>query len=122
MADPDSVEIQPPTLEAAQIMFDIACNSDAVDTYPEYFYLTMYRDFAATSLIAQEQSRPIAYAIAYAKHEDPGVLFIWQIAAVTKSRSRGIARRLIRALIDNRVKAFALSRSLQWNQIGRAHV
>lgn len=76
MSDVVTVDVRPPTLETAAIMFDIALNSRAVDTYPEYFYLTMCRDFAATSLVAHEGSRAIAYALAYAKHEDPGVLFI----------------------------------------------
>ena len=97
-----TVDVRPPTLDTASIMFDIALNSRAVDTYPEYFYLTMCRDFAATSLVAHEGGRAIAYALPYAKHEDPGVLYIRQLAAIQEPRSRGVAQQLIRSLIDNR--------------------
>lgn len=96
------VDLRPPTLETAQVMFDIASSSSAVDTYPEYFYLTMCRDFSATSLVAYQEGSPVAYALAYAKYEDPGVLFIWQLAAVRKLRPIGVAKHLIRALIDSR--------------------
>lgn len=100
---PVDVELKPPTLAAAQMMFDIASATPAVDTYPEYFYLTMCRDFAATSLVAHEGDTPVAYALAYAKHEDPSVLFIWQLASVQRPRNRGVAKRLIRGLINSRL-------------------
>ena len=73
---------------------------EVLDTNSCYAYLLICRDFSATSLVATISDQVMGFVSAYVPPDRPDVVFVWQIGVSADARKRGIARRLLKALID----------------------
>lgn len=77
--------------------------STTLDRNSSYAYLLWCRDFAATSVVAATDAEPEALAgfvTAYLRPDDPGTLFVWQVAVDDRHRGRGLARAMVDHLLD----------------------
>lgn len=72
-----------------------------LDVNSEYCYLLLCSHFAATCTVAELDGKIVAFQTGYFKPEEPGVLFIWQIAVSEGGRGVGIAKRMIEDLFDS---------------------
>ncbi len=81
-------------------MWRIARDSGTLDLNASYAYLLWARDFAATSVVATVDGAPAGFVSGYLRPDAPGTLMVWQVAVDDAHRGRGIARRMLDALVD----------------------
>ncbi|MFD6100676.1 diaminobutyrate acetyltransferase [Nocardiopsis flavescens] len=76
-----------------------------MDVNSPYAYALWCRDFAATSVVARDDSdRPIAYVTGYVRPDSPDTYFLWQVAVDPDHRGRGLARHMLDFIGDRIVE------------------
>ncbi|MFE4455206.1 diaminobutyrate acetyltransferase [Streptomyces sp. NPDC056796] len=84
--------LEEPTIEDGASAWRIARDSRVLDVNSSYSYLLWCRDFAATSVVARDETgKAVAFVTGYIRPEVPGTLVIWQIAVDEEKRGRGLA-------------------------------
>jgi L-2,4-diaminobutyric acid acetyltransferase len=58
------------------------------------------RDFSRTSIVAVVDERVVGFVSGYIRPESPATLFVWQVAVDADQRGKGIAGRMLGALLD----------------------
>jgi diaminobutyrate acetyltransferase len=89
-----------PTVDDGAALWRIARDSKTLDLNASYAYLLWCRDFAATSLVATVGGRPAGFVTGYRRPDEPDTLMVWQVAVDEGHRGRGIASRMLDALVD----------------------
>lgn len=82
-------------------MWRVARDSRTLDLNSSYTYLLFARDFAATSRVAISDGEVVGFVIGYLRPEASDRLFIWQIAVDQSQRGKGVAARLLEALLTD---------------------
>ncbi|MER5358130.1 diaminobutyrate acetyltransferase [Streptomyces sp. NPDC002785] len=91
--------IDTPRVEDGAAIWRIARDSEVLDLNSSYSYLLWCRDFAATSVIARDESGgPVAFVTGYLRPDRPGTLVVWQVAVDHGHRGTGLAGKLLDAL------------------------
>ena len=85
----------PPRLEDGRDLWRIARDSGTLDLNSPYSYVLWCRDFAATSVVARAEGGICGFITGFGRPEDPGTLFVWQVAVDAAWRGRGLARRML---------------------------
>jgi L-2,4-diaminobutyric acid acetyltransferase len=88
----------PPRLEDGRQLWRIARDSKTLDLNSPYSYILWCRDFAATSVVARADGEVRGFVTGFDRPEDPGTLFVWQVAVDAAWRGRGLAGRMLAAL------------------------
>lgn len=96
----EDLEIRRPTVDDGAAMWRIARDSRTLDLNASYAYLLWARDFAATSVVGTVAGEPAGFVSGYLRPDAPGTLMVWQVAVDDAHRGRGIARRMLDALVD----------------------
>ncbi|HZE30722.1 MAG TPA: diaminobutyrate acetyltransferase [Actinoallomurus sp.] len=91
---------KPPRLEDGRQLWRIARDSKTLDLNSPYSYLLWCRDFAATSVVARADGEVRGFVTGFDRPEEPGTLFVWQVAVDAAWRGRGLAGRMLAALAD----------------------
>ncbi|MDN3352346.1 diaminobutyrate acetyltransferase [Actinomadura sp. DC4] len=65
-----------------------------------YSYVLWCRDFAATSVVARADGRVRGFVTGFDRPQDPGALFVWQVAVDERWRGRALAGRMLDHLAD----------------------
>ncbi len=73
----------------------IAAGTGVLDVNSRYAYALWGRDFAATSIVARLEGRPVGFVTGYRRPADPDVLFVWQVAVDASARGHGVAGRML---------------------------
>ena len=89
------VGLGPPCLGDGRELWRIARDSETLDVNSPYSYVLWCRDFAATSVVARSEDGVCGFAIGFARPEDPGTLFVWQVAVDAVRRGTGLAHRML---------------------------
>ena len=97
--------VRHPRLGDGAQLWRIARDSRVLDVNSSYAYLLWCRDFAATSLVADSAGQPVGFVIGYVRPQAPDTLFVWQIAVDEQFRGRGLAAKILHALLDSVAKA-----------------
>ncbi|WP_137992036.1 diaminobutyrate acetyltransferase [Streptomyces vilmorinianum] len=91
--------IDRPTAADGPHLWRIARDSGALDLNSPYSYLLWCRDFADTSVVARDsEGRPVAFVTGYLRPDEPGTLFVWQVAVDAAHRGLGLGAALLDAL------------------------
>ena len=98
--DSPGLQIRPPSLADGAAMWRIARDSQVLDVNTSYAYLLMARDFGAHSAVAEVGGEVVGYCMSYLRPQDPDTVFVWQIAVDASQRGRGLAGRLLDAVVD----------------------
>jgi L-2,4-diaminobutyric acid acetyltransferase len=77
----------------------MAKDSATLDVNSPYAYLLWCRDFAAASVIAEEDGQPAGYITGYRRPDQPATVLVWQIAVNSAHRGAGIAGRMLDHLV-----------------------
>ncbi|MDT9685054.1 diaminobutyrate acetyltransferase [Streptomyces sp. TRM76323] len=103
--------IDSPTVADGPHLWRIARDSDVLDLNSPYSYLLWCRDFADTSVVARDpEGRPVAFVTGYLRPEEPGTLFVWQVAVDAAHRGLGLAAALLDTLSARVAEASRLDR------------
>ncbi|MFC4908078.1 diaminobutyrate acetyltransferase [Actinomadura gamaensis] len=95
-----------PTLRDGPELWRMARDSAVLDVNSPYSYTLWCRDFAATSIVAREdtpQGRPCGFVTGYLRPDAPATLFVWQVAVDREHRGHGLARRMLDGLAERLV-------------------
>jgi L-2,4-diaminobutyric acid acetyltransferase len=92
-------DIKVPSKEDGSVLWQIARESGSLDLNSSYAYLLMVTHFAHTSAIAYFDGEAVGFVSGYFCPDDPGNLFIWQIAVRPQFHSKGIAYSLLLSVL-----------------------
>jgi L-2,4-diaminobutyric acid acetyltransferase len=65
-----------------------------------YAYLLLCTHFATTCLVAEQSGQIVGFVLAYRPPSDPESLFVWQVGVAEGARGAGLARHLLRSLLE----------------------
>ncbi|MFE9864472.1 diaminobutyrate acetyltransferase [Streptomyces sp. NPDC005506] len=86
-------------MEDGAAIWRIARDSEVLDLNSSYSYLLWCRDFAATSVVARDETgEPIAFVTGYIRPDRPETLVVWQVAVDHGHRGIGLAAELLDSL------------------------
>lgn len=91
---------EPPRPGDGRYLWRIARDSQTLDLNSPYTYVLWCRDFAATSVVARADGRVRGFVIGFDRPEEPGTLFVWQVAVDAAWRGRALASRMLDHLAD----------------------
>jgi L-2,4-diaminobutyric acid acetyltransferase len=91
--------LRSPKRADAPALHRLVLESEALEANTCYAYLLLATDFAATSVVAEEDGEVVGFVAAYRPPPRPDAVFVWQIGVAAKARGRGLARRLLEALV-----------------------
>jgi L-2,4-diaminobutyric acid acetyltransferase len=76
-----------------------------LDQNSVYANLLQCTHFAATCVAVKREGRLVGWVSGYIPPQEPDVLFVWQVAVAAEGRGLGLAKRMIRAILDRDVAA-----------------
>jgi L-2,4-diaminobutyric acid acetyltransferase len=100
LAEPKVITFRSPHAEEGTAMWQLVKTVGVLDLNSEYAYMLMARHFCDTSIVAEEDDQLLGFVTGYIPPNQPRVLFIWQVGVVPQARGRGLASRMIKALLD----------------------
>jgi L-2,4-diaminobutyric acid acetyltransferase len=96
---PDEV-FEAPSIEDGHHLWRIARDSQSLDLNSPYSYVLWCRDFAATSVVVRSEGEVHGFVTGFERPEEPGTLFVWQVAVDAAWRGRSLAGRMLGHLAD----------------------
>jgi L-2,4-diaminobutyric acid acetyltransferase len=131
----DDIVVRPPTVADGGALWSLAREAGGLDVNSSYAYLLWCRDFAATSIVAAATAGSgtggsgtagsgvagagsagsgaaealAGFVTGYRRPDDPDTLLVWQVAVHPGARGRGVAGRMLDALVD-RLRPAGLAR------------
>ena len=90
-----------PTREDGQAVHGLIVGTGVLDENSLYCTFLQCTHFASTCMVAELGGEVVGWVSGYRPPEDPDTLFVWQVAVAEAARGRGLARRLIRNLLDS---------------------
>lgn len=80
-------------------VFKLIKTCPPLDTNSSYCNLLQCSHFSGTSVIAEQQSKPLGFISGYLIPEHKNVLFVWQVAVSTEARGQGLGKKMLRELL-----------------------
>lgn len=99
MKAPDGVSIRPAAMADGADVWRLVRDSEVLDVNSSYAYLLFLDRFGATSVVAEEAGELVGFVTGFRPPESPDVIFVWQVAVDQSMRGRGLARRMLDALV-----------------------
>ncbi|GAC58832.1 L-2,4-diaminobutyric acid acetyltransferase [Gordonia hirsuta DSM 44140 = NBRC 16056] len=81
-------------------LWEIARDSQVLDTNSSYAYVLWCHDFSTTSIVAEHDGRPVGFVTGYRRPDRPDVLMVWQVAVDADQRGGGIAASMLTGLFE----------------------
>lgn len=97
---PSETTFRVPSLDDGKHFWRIARDSGALDLNSSYAYLLFSDYFADSCIVAEENGEPIGFVMGLRPPRDPDALFVWQVAVDASHRGRGLAGRMLDALVE----------------------
>lgn len=94
------VEFRRPTRADGADLWRLARDSGGLDLNSPYAYILWSDQFAKTSLIADVDGQAAGFVTGFLSPDNSDVLFIWQVAVASTHRGKGLAGRMLDALVD----------------------
>jgi L-2,4-diaminobutyric acid acetyltransferase len=96
-----AVTLRNPTREDAAAVWELVGASGALEPNTCYAYLLLCTHFAETCLVAEgaREKGLLGFVAAYRPPSDGDAVFVWQIGVAAEARGRGLASRLLDALV-----------------------
>lgn len=99
-AAPAPWSLRPPDPGDGAALHTLIKNCPPLDLNSLYAYLLQGLHFAATCVLAEHDHTPCGYVSAYCPPGRPDTLFVWQVAVAPGHRGQGLARAMLRHLLD----------------------
>jgi L-2,4-diaminobutyric acid acetyltransferase len=103
-AAPESVATAPlrlgrPRIDEGADIHRLVAECRPLDLNSAYLYLLLAHHFADTCIVARSGERAVGFVSAYQPPGRADTLFVWQVAVAPEMRGRGLAGRMLRALL-----------------------
>jgi L-2,4-diaminobutyric acid acetyltransferase len=94
------LELRPPVAADGYPLNKLVAASPPLDTNSVYCNLLQTSQFAETSVAACHKGELVGYISAYIPPSEPDTLFVWQVVVAEQARGQGLAKRMLRYLVD----------------------
>ncbi|QJW38010.1 diaminobutyrate acetyltransferase [Cellulosimicrobium protaetiae] len=94
------IVLRRPAADDGAGMWRVARDSGELDLNSSYAYLLLAQHFADTCRVAVHGDRVVGFVSGYRLPDDVSRLFVWQVAVDEGHRGRGVAGRLLDAVVD----------------------
>lgn len=98
--DAGAVSMRSPTAADGERVWKLVKACPPLDENSLYCNLLQCVHFAGTCMLAEMEGEAVGWVSGYRPPERPEALFIWQVAVHEKARGRGLAARMIEALLQ----------------------
>lgn len=95
-----AMTLRQPGLEDGAAVWRLVQETRPLDSNSCYAYLLLCTHFSDTCVVAVEGDELLGFVAAYCPPTARDVLFVWQVAVKSTARGRGIAKAMIRSLLD----------------------
>jgi len=92
--------IRTPTVEDGAAIWRLVRESRVLDVNSSYVYLLWAEHFGETSVLAEVDGEAVGFVTGFRPPKTPEVIFVWQVAVDGSMRGRGLAKQLLRALVE----------------------
>lgn len=97
---PLDITFREPKAGDGAAMWNIVREGGVLDENSSYAYI-MFRDrFVDTCVVAEHEGEVVGFVTGFRPPRDPDVIFVWQIGVHGQMRGQGLARRLLKQLVD----------------------
>jgi len=96
----EALVLRPATPADGPTLWRLARDAGGLDLNSPYAYLLAADAFGATCVVAEESGEALGFVVALRWPGRTHVVFVWQVAVSPAARGRGLARRLLDALVD----------------------
>ncbi|WMT87288.1 diaminobutyrate acetyltransferase [Pelagibacterium sp. 26DY04] len=100
-----AVTIRSPRREDGAAVWQLVADTASLDDNSMYCNLLQCSHFASTCAVAEMDGEIVGWISGYIPPEHPDTYFVWQVCVAEKARGRGLAKRLINAVLARRVCA-----------------
>jgi L-2,4-diaminobutyric acid acetyltransferase len=100
---PAALTLRSPRREDGARVWQLVRDTAALDDNSMYCNLLQCSHFASTCALAEMDGEVVGWVSAYIPPEHPETLFVWQVCVADKARGRGLAKRLIAAVLSRQV-------------------
>lgn len=94
------IRLRTPLVQDASQIHRLVRESHVLDTNSCYAYLLLCEHFSRTCIVAQRGAEVVGFVTGYIPPEKPDVVFVWQVAVDRSARKQGLAKRMLRALLN----------------------
>ena len=88
-----------PTLNDAPGVYDLVDRCKPLDLNSRYCYMLVCSHFRQTSVVVENDGHVVGLVSGYRDPEQPGTLFVWQVAVDASMRGKGVASRMLKVLL-----------------------
>ncbi|MFQ5973352.1 MAG: diaminobutyrate acetyltransferase [Alphaproteobacteria bacterium] len=89
-----------PTVADGAALWTLVHEIGTLEPNSAYCYLLLGAHFAETCVLAEHAGAPVGFVAAFRSPVQPEVVFVWQIGVREDARGRGVARELLRRLLE----------------------
>ncbi|RME64844.1 MAG: diaminobutyrate acetyltransferase [Alphaproteobacteria bacterium] len=93
------MHIRPPTATDGAAVHALIARCPPLDGNSLYCNLLQCTHFTETSALAEKGDALVGFVSGYRLPDEPGALFVWQVAVDPAARGQGLGERLIRAIL-----------------------
>ncbi len=104
--EPDDLTIRNATMEDGAEVWRLVKDSKILDQNSSYTYLMFLDRFGETSVVVERETADgdedpaiVGFVTAFRPPDQPDVIFVWQVAVDGSMRGRGLASRMLQALV-----------------------
>lgn len=94
-----AVTIRAPRREDGAAVWQLVADTAALDDNSMYCNLLQCSHFAATCALAEIDGEIVGWLSGYIPPDHPDTFFVWQVCVTEKARGKGLAKRLIGAVL-----------------------
>lgn len=102
----EDIQLRHPVSNDGPAMRQIAGNTQVLSVNSAYYYALMAKHFQSTCLVAENENGICGYVTGYHPPGQPNDLFIWQVGVARQFQGKGLAGRMLIALVHERQPAF----------------
>jgi diaminobutyrate acetyltransferase len=95
------VRLRRPEINDGSRLWKIAADSRVLDVNSSYSYVLWCRDFASTSIVAEDDGRVVGFVTGYIRQDAPDTLFVWQVAVDESQRGKGVGVAMLDQLLED---------------------
>lgn len=100
--DSPHIVFRKPDISDASKIWKLVQSSPPLDLNSIYCYLILCAHFGGTSVVAQSDDELCGYVSAYILPESPDTLFVWQVAVNSAFRGAGIAKAMLKTILQRK--------------------
>ncbi|WP_301107511.1 diaminobutyrate acetyltransferase [Sporosarcina sp.] len=89
-----------PTVKDGKRIWQVIKDSKVLDVNSSYSYLLWVDHFSETSITVEDHGKVVGFISGFIQPKSPDTLFIWQVAVDESARGKGLASRMLHAILQ----------------------